>query len=88
MTAPPAPTSAKPAGVKRGHFFRRTAPRTSHQVGREGVIGVLEGCLRYQVLDPSSEVILEPGCPGLIPPQQPHLMEPLRNGWLTLHFYG
>ncbi|MBU6529039.1 DUF1971 domain-containing protein (plasmid) [Methylocystis sp. MJC1] len=49
---------------------------------------MLEGCLRYQVLDPSSEVILEPGCPGLIPPQQPHLMEPLRNGWLTLHFYG
>ena len=36
-----------------------------------GVIRVLEGRLRYQVLEPNSEVILEPGRPGLLLPDQP-----------------
>jgi hypothetical protein len=31
----------------------------------------------YQVLEPNSEVILEPGYPGLLLPDQPHLVEPL-----------
>jgi tellurite resistance-related uncharacterized protein len=48
-----------PAGLRREH---RTKP------GVWGIIRVLEGRLRYQVLDPVSEVILEPGRPGLVSP--------------------
>ena len=48
---------------------------------------MLEGCLRYQVLDPSSEVILEPGRPGLILPEQPHLVEPLEPVRMQVEFY-
>ena len=67
-----------PAGLRREH-------RT--KVGAWGVIRVLEGRLRYQVLDPSSEVILEPGRPGLILPEQPHLVEPLGPVRLQVEFY-
>ena len=67
-----------PAGLRREH-------RT--KVGAWGVIRVLEGRLRYQVLDPSSEVILEPGRPGLILPEQPHLVEPLGPVRMQVEFY-
>lgn len=78
MTAPAALTPYKstpvldevtlPAGLRREH-------RT--KAGAWGVIRVLEGRLRYQVLDPNSEVILEPNRSGLILPEQPHLVQPL-----------
>ena len=42
-----------------------------------GIVRVLEGRLRYQVLDPASEVFLEPGHPGLVLPDEPNLVEPL-----------
>lgn len=90
MTAP-APTATKPykstpvfdettlpAGLRREH-------RT--KAGSWGVIRVLEGRLRYQVLDPVSEVILEPGRPGLILPEQPHLVEPLGPIRMQVEFY-
>lgn len=48
---------------------------------------MLEGRLRYQVLDPNSEVILEPGRPGLILPEQPHLVEPLGPVRMQVEFY-
>ena len=67
-----------PAGLRREH-------RT--KAGAWGVIRVLEGRLRYQVLDPSSEVILEPGRPGLILPEQPHLVEPLGAVRMQVEFY-
>jgi tellurite resistance-related uncharacterized protein len=57
-----------PAGLRREHRTR---------LGVWGVIRVLDGRLRYQVLDPASEVILEPGRPGLVLPDEPHLVEPL-----------
>lgn len=57
-----------PVGLRREH-------RTKAGVG--GVIRVLEGRLRCQVLDPASEAILDPGRPGLVLPDQPHLVEPL-----------
>jgi tellurite resistance-related uncharacterized protein len=44
-----------PAGLRREH-------RT--KAGVWGVIRVLEGRLRYRVLEPNSEVILEPAIPG------------------------
>jgi tellurite resistance-related uncharacterized protein len=67
-----------PAGLRREH-------RTKADVW--GVIRVLEGRLRYQVLDPSSEVILEPGSPGLIFPEQPHRVEPLGAVRMHVEFY-
>lgn len=67
-----------PVGLRREH-------RT--KAGAWGVIRVLEGRLRYQVLDPSSEVILAPGCPGLILPEQPHLVEPLGAVRMQVEFY-
>ncbi len=67
-----------PAGLRREH-------RT--KAGSWGVIRVLEGRLRYQVLDPSSEVILEPRRPGLILPEQPHLVEPLGPIRMQVEFY-
>lgn len=67
-----------PAGLRREH-------RT--KAGAWGIIRVLEGRLRYQVLDPGSEVILEPGRPGLILPEQPHLVEPLGAIRMQIEFY-
>lgn len=67
-----------PAGLRREH-------RT--KAGAWGVIRVLEGRLRYHVLDPGSEVILEPGRPGLILPEQPHLVEPLGRVRMQVEFY-
>lgn len=67
-----------PAGLRREH-------RT--KAGSWGVIRVLEGRLRYQVLDPSSEAVLDPGRPGLILPEQPHLVEPLGPIRMHIEFY-
>jgi len=67
-----------PAGLRREH-------RT--KAGAWGVIRVLEGRLRYQVLEAGSEVILEPGRPGLILPEQSHLVEPLGSVRMQVEFY-
>ena len=67
-----------PSGLRREH---RTKP------GVWGVIRVLDGRVRYQVLDPASEVILEPGHPGLILPDEPHLVEPLGSMRMQIEFY-
>lgn len=67
-----------PAGLRREH-------RTKSGVW--GVIRVLEGRLRYQVLDPASEAILDPTRPGLVLPDQPHLVEPLGAMRMQVEFY-
>ena len=67
-----------PAGLRREH---RTKP------GVWGVIRVLDGRLRYAVLEPSSEAILEPGRPGLIHPDEPHFVEPLGSMRMQVEFY-
>ena len=68
-----------PAGLRREH---RLKP------GVWGVIRVLEGRLRYQVLNPASEVILEVGHPGLVRPDEPHLVEPLGSMRMQVEFYN
>ncbi|WP_372785338.1 DUF1971 domain-containing protein [Phenylobacterium sp.] len=89
MTAPPpAPAPYRstpvfdentlPAGLRREH-------RT--KLGVWGVIRVLEGRLRYEVLDPVSETILEPGHPGLVLPDVPHRVEPLGAVRMQVEFY-
>jgi tellurite resistance-related uncharacterized protein len=67
-----------PEGLRREH-------RT--KAGTWGIIRVLDGRLRYRVLDPSSETILEPGHPGLIRPDEPHLVEPLGRMRMQVEFY-
>jgi tellurite resistance-related uncharacterized protein len=97
MSAPPlSPTVAEPyrrtpvfdentlpAGLRRAH---RTKP------GVWGIIRMLEGRLRYCVLDPASEAItsetiLEPGRPGLVLPDQLHRVEPLGAMRMQVQFY-
>lgn len=67
-----------PAALRREH---RTKP------GVWGVIRVLEGRLRLQILAPPSEAILTPECPGLVLPDQPHLVEPLGAMRMQVEFY-
>ncbi len=67
-----------PAGLRREH---RTKP------GVWAVIRVLDGRVRYQVLEPASEMTLEPGHPGLVLPDQPHLVEPLGPVRMRVEFY-
>jgi tellurite resistance-related uncharacterized protein len=67
-----------PAGLPKEH-------RT--KLGVWGVIRVLDGRLRYQVLDPVSETILDPDRPGLVLPDQPHFVEPLGPMRMLVEFY-
>jgi tellurite resistance-related uncharacterized protein len=67
-----------PVGLCREH---RTKP------GVWGVIRVLEGRLRYRVIDPASEVIVEFG-PGLVLPGVPHFVEPLGPMRMQIEFYN
>ena len=68
-----------PAGFRKEH-------RTKTDVW--GVIRVIDGRLRYKVLEPASEAILEPGHPGLVLPDQPHLVEPLGPMRMQVEFYN
>ncbi|QZP09094.1 DUF1971 domain-containing protein [Caenibius sp. WL] len=66
------------------------ALRAGHntKAGVWGVIRVLEGELRLTYLeDPPSEVLLTPGQPGLIRPQQPHFVTPLGPMKMQVDFY-
>ena len=67
-----------PAGLRREH-------RT--KAGVWGVIRVLEGQLRYRVLDPISETILDLEHPGFVLPDQPHMVEPLGVMRMQVEFY-
>ncbi|WP_410217098.1 DUF1971 domain-containing protein [Paracoccus sp. (in: a-proteobacteria)] len=67
-----------PSGLRREHRTR---------AGVWGVIRVLDGRLRFQVLAPPSEAILDPGHPGLVLPDQPHLVKPLGAMRMQIDFY-
>lgn len=67
-----------PAGLRKEH-------RT--KAGVWGVIRVLEGRLRYQVIEPVSETILDADHPGLVLPDQPHFVEPLGRMRMQIEFY-
>jgi tellurite resistance-related uncharacterized protein len=67
-----------PAGLRKEH-------RT--KLGVWGVIRVLEGRVRYRVLDPVAETILDPENPGLVLPHQPHCVEPLGQMRMQVEFY-
>lgn len=67
-----------PAGLRKEH-------RTKEGVW--GVIRIFEGRLRYKVLDPVSESILDHDHPGLVLPDQPHFVEPLGAMRMQVEFY-
>jgi tellurite resistance-related uncharacterized protein len=85
---PPTPVPYKRTAV----FDQNTLPaglRKEHRTkqGVWGVIRVLDGRVRYKVFEPASEVILEPGRPGLVLPDQPHLVEPVGPMRMQIEFY-
>src|SRR3546814_6600762 len=65
------------------------ARRARHdtKAGVWGLIRVIEGELKLTYLDPPSEVVLTPGNPGLILPQQPHYVTPLGPMKMRVDFY-
>jgi tellurite resistance-related uncharacterized protein len=61
--------STLPAGLRRRHT---TKP------GVWGRICVLEGSLRYRILEPAQEEhVLSAGLPGIVEPEVPHEVEPV-----------
>jgi tellurite resistance-related uncharacterized protein len=51
------------------------------------VIRVLEGCVRYRVEGRDHDVILSPGTPGLVRPQELHHVEPVGRMRMQVEFY-
>jgi tellurite resistance-related uncharacterized protein len=68
-----------PAGLRRRHC---TKP------GVWGVIRVVDGQLRYRVLDGGPESILDPGHPGVALPEQFHEVEPLGPVRFFIEFHS
>jgi hemoglobin len=73
-------------------FDEQTLPQALRQAhttkaGVWGVIRVLEGCVRYRVEAHDHDVILSPGTPGLVRPQEPHHVEPVGSMRMQVEFY-
>ncbi len=58
------------------------------KLGVWGIIRVLEGRVRYRVLSPISVTILDRILPGVVLPQQPHLLETIGHVRLQIDFYN
>jgi tellurite resistance-related uncharacterized protein len=61
--------------------------RHSTKAGVWGVIRVLEGELELTYLEPESSLVLSPGRPGLLLPQQPHFVTPRGPMTMQVDFY-
>lgn len=61
--------------------------RHNTKAGVWGVIRVLEGELRLTYLEPESSVLLTPGSPGLILPEQPHFVTSQGAMRMQVDFY-
>ncbi len=68
-----------PAALRREH-------RT--KAGAWGLIRVLEGRLRLEYADGTPERVLTPGNPGIVRPEQIHLVEPLGPIRMRVEFYS
>ena len=68
-----------PAGLRREH-------RT--KAGVWALIHVIEGSLRYRILEPFSEQILATGTAGVVTPEQPHEVEPLGPMRMFVEFFS
>ncbi len=68
-----------PAALRRSH---------STKAGVWGRIVVLEGRLRYRILEPDIEDIeLSPARPGIVEPEVPHEVEPIGPVRFRVDFY-
>ena len=67
-----------PAGLRRNH-------RT--KAGTWGIIRVLSGQVRYVILNPLSETMLDPDHPGRVLPEQLHFVEPIGAVRMQIEFY-
>jgi tellurite resistance-related uncharacterized protein len=83
---PPSPYRSSPI------FDERTLPaalrrehRTKHGVW--GVIRVLEGKLKLTFVESGEVLVLTAGSPGVVLPDQPHLVEPLGAMRMQVDFY-
>lgn len=61
--------------------------RHSTKAGVWGVIRILEGKLRLNLLEPAAEIVLDPEHPGLLQPEQPHFVTPLGPLRMQIDFY-
>jgi tellurite resistance-related uncharacterized protein len=61
--------------------------RHNTKAGVWGVIRVLEGELRLTYLEPESSVLLSPGTPGFVLPEQPHFVTPQGPMQMQVDFY-
>lgn len=68
-----------PPGLRREH-------RT--KAGVWALIHVVEGSVRYRILEPPSEEILTPSTPGVVRPEQPHEVEPLGPVRMFVEFFS
>ena len=57
------------------------------KAGTWGVIRVIAGRVRYRILEPVSEVVLDAAHPGLVKPEQPHMVTPLGAMQMRVDFY-
>ena len=67
-----------PAALRREH---------STKAGVWGIIRVLEGQLKLRFADGTAEMLLKPGRPGFIAPQQVHHVEPQGPMRMQVEFY-
>lgn len=67
-----------PAGLRHRHSTKENV---------WGLIRILEGRLRYRVLEPPSERILDPEHPGVVRPAQLHEVESLGHVRFFVEFY-
>jgi tellurite resistance-related uncharacterized protein len=58
------------------------------KAGVWGLIRVLDGRLRYRVIDPPNEQVLSPELPGLVRPEQRHEVTPLGQVRFFVEFYA
>jgi tellurite resistance-related uncharacterized protein len=68
-----------PAGLRREH-------RT--KAGVWALIHVVEGSLRYRILEPPGEEVLAAGTQGLVRPEQPHEVEPIGPMRMFVEFFA
>lgn len=86
--------------IPKGHIAARRSPlftqdtippalQQSHKTTHDtwAVIHVLEGRLRYCIINPASETVLEPDRPGVIEPEVEHHVEPLGEVRFYLEFH-
>ena len=68
-----------PDGLRRRHTTKASV---------WGRIQVLEGSLRYRILEPAlEEHVLTPGHPGIVEPRVPHEVEPLGSVRFFVEFF-